>query len=403
MRHHEAPETAGLETMKLLIFLGAGVSVPSHLPTAMELTDKLFSLPSLDDEETRRIRGLLKLLREYDTADIGRVGLYQAGEGFRASGAIYRGGASTYEDLFYLCQQINLWCMGLSDNSQTTPFMESLERKAGELLNGASFDARMNDLAKLGRPACSYIESVAAQTLRQEYVAGFDLLLELALEPNIQELNIVTLNHDTLVEQFLSANEIEYVDGFGARDGDVRWSDDRVYENTNTRVRLLKLHGSVNWYSLKHGNIPKTAMLLGNDLSCARDASGSELKAERLTPSFLSGLHKSVSYHRGFFADVHFRFLELLRRCNRMIMSGYGWGDTAINFQIETWIDSPRDNKVALLHTDPRQLSDRSVIMATSYEWWLRSGRLVAVEKWLADTSLSDLSGIPTWWQTDMQ
>jgi SIR2-like domain len=383
--------------MKLLVFLGAGVSVPSQLPTAMELTEKLFQSSAIDIEETSRVRGLLKLLREYDTADIPRAGLYQHGEGFRASGAIYRGPASTYEDLFYLCQEITLWCMGLSDNSQTTPFMEGIERRAGELLNGASFDARMNDLAKLGRPACSYIETVAAETLRREYVAGFDLLLELALDPAVEELNIATLNHDTLVEQFLSANGIEYVDGFGERDGDVRWSDDRVYENPRSKIRLLKLHGSVNWYSFKHGSGLKTAILVGNDPSCARDASGTELRSERLSPSFLSGLNKSVSYHRGFYADVHFRFLELLRRCNRMIMSGYGWGDTAINFQLETWLDSLRDNKLILLHTEPRQLIDRSVILATSYDGWLRSGRLTALEQWLANTSLSDLRDLTTW------
>lgn len=388
--------------MKLLIFLGAGVSVPSQLPTAMELTDRLFQSSAINNEETRRICGLLELLRKYDTADIRRVGLYQHGEGFRASGAIYRGEASTYEDLFYLCQQINLWCMGLSDNSQTTPFMESLEMSAGALLNGMTAEARLNDLAKLGGPACAYIERVVAETLRREYVEGFDLLRELAIDPAIEELNIVTLNHDTLVEQFLSQKGIDYVDGFGARDGDVRWSDDGVYEHSSARTRLLKLHGSVNWYSFKHGSGLKTAVLEGNDPSCARDASGVELRAERLSPSFLSGLNKSVSYHRGIYADVHFRFLELLRRCDRMIMSGYGWGDTAINFQIETWLDSPHDNKAILLHANPRQLIDRSLIMATSYDWWLRSGRLVTLGQWFANTSLSDLRNFTCWWQSDV-
>ncbi len=382
--------------MKLLIFLGAGVSVPSQLPTAMELTEKLFQPSPVDNDETVRVRGLLRLLREYDTADIRQVGLYPAGKGFLASGAIYRGDASTYEDLFFLCQQIYLWCIGLSDNSQTTAFMENIERKAGELLNGGTFEGRMNDLSKLGRPACTYIESVAAETLRRNYVAGLDLLLELAADPSIEELNIVTLNHDTLVEQFLSANGVEYTDGFGERDGDVRWSDEQLYDDTGARIRILKLHGSVDWYSFKYRGRWKTAALVGNDPSSARDGVGKELSAERLSPSFLSGLNKSVSYHRGIYANVHFRFLELLRRCDRMIMSGYGWGDTAINFQVETWLDSFRGNKLILLHKEPRQLIDKSVIMATSYEGWLRSGRLVVLERWFADTyqsHLSDLAG----------
>jgi hypothetical protein len=51
-------------------------------------------------------------------------------------------------------------------------------------------------------------------------------LRELAESAEIAQLNIVTLNHDTLVEQFLSASGIAFADGFGTRDGDVRWSDD---------------------------------------------------------------------------------------------------------------------------------------------------------------------------------
>jgi hypothetical protein len=380
--------------MKLLIFLGAGVSVPSRLPTAMELTDRLFRPLASETDEALQVQGLLKLLREYDTADIQRVGLYPAGEGVRASGAINRGEASTYEDLFFLCQQIYLWCIGLSDNSQTTAFLETVERQAGHLLKAGTFEERIIELSKLGRPACAYIEAVAAETLRGNYVAGLDLLLELAAEPSIEELNVVTLNHDTLVEQFLSASGVEYTDGFGEPDGDVRWSDEQLYEDASVRVRVLKLHGSVNWYSFDYQGRWKTAVLVGDDPTCVRDSSGKELRAERFSPSFLSGLNKSVSYHRGIYADVHFRFLQLLRRCDRMIMSGYGWGDTAINFQLETWLDSLRGNKLILLHEEPQTLIDKSVIMAASYDGWLRSGRLVVLEQWFGETHLSHLTDL---------
>src|SRR3954468_21490022 len=161
-------DAQGSGHVKLVVFLGAGVSVPSGLPTAAELTEKLFEESATDCDETRMIRGLLALIREYDTADIPRVGVYPAGDGFRASGAIYRGDTSTYEDLFFLCQQINLWSIGLSDNSQTSPFMEAVEQRAGDLLSGTSFEARMSELSRLGRPACDYIEAVAAETLRRD-------------------------------------------------------------------------------------------------------------------------------------------------------------------------------------------------------------------------------------------
>ena len=80
--------------MKLLLFLRAGVSVPSRLPTAANLTDwilhgayhhegKGLIAPGQHsdqalraDDPTRRIERLLRLLIKHDTRDIKRVGYY---------------------------------------------------------------------------------------------------------------------------------------------------------------------------------------------------------------------------------------------------------------------------------------------------------------------------------------
>lgn len=200
----------------------------------------------------------------------------------------------------------------------------------------------------------------------------------------------MTLNHDTLVEQILDSNGIRYVDGFGQPDGDVRWGDDAVYENSSIHVRLFKLHGSVNWHTFLHEGLFKIAIFLGSDLGAAHDGAGKLLAASR-GPSFLSGINKSVSYNRGIYADIHFRFQEQLRKSNRMIMSGYGWGDTAINFQIENWLDRDRSHKLVLLHQHPDELLDNSLIMASGYNGWVRSGKLAVIDRWLSDVSLSDI------------
>lgn len=369
--------------LKLLVFLGAGVSTPSGLPTALELTDGLLAPTDLETEASTRIRAFLRLIAEHDTEDIRRVA---------NAVAIYRGDRSTYEDLFFLCQQFSLWSMGLSDHSQTTPLLESLEQRAGDLLEGSDLRTRLGELAKLGTRACSFIEAVVARTLDRPYLSGLDLLAELSADPRVGELNIVTLNHDTLVEQFLSSRDVKFVDGFGEPDGEVRWSDDGVYDRSGARVRILKLHGSVNWYAFPRSGLPRTAIFTGADRASAHDGAGNALRAEYASPSFLSGINKSVAYHRGFYADVHFRFLDLLRRCDRIVMSGYGWGDTAINFQLETWLDRSRQNRLVLLHEQPRQLRYRSMMLMSAYDAWIRSGQLVALERWLSATSMADLS-----------
>jgi hypothetical protein len=67
------------------------------------------------------------------------------------------------------------------------------------------------------------IESTVASLLYCTDAKGLDLVSDLAMSDLVDELNIVTLNHDTLVEQVLAANGIDFSDGFGGPDGDVRW------------------------------------------------------------------------------------------------------------------------------------------------------------------------------------
>jgi hypothetical protein len=381
--------------MKLLLFLGAGVSAPSKLPMADDLTKELFKPRSGESDETARIRELLSVIKEYDTADIGRPGLSPGAGGLSSSGAIYRGSRSTYEDLFFLCQQITLWSIGLSDNCLATSFMERIEERAQGLLLGSSVEERMHDLAGMGRRMSSYIESVVTETLRQKYITGVDLIRDLAESPDVEQLNIVTLNHDTLVEQFLSEKRVTFVDGFGERDGDVRWNDDTVYERNDARIRIFKLHGSVDWYSFQYNDGGfRPAIFSGTDVTSARDGAGKQLRAELRTPSFLSGINKSDAYQRGIYTDIHFHFYSLLRQCHKILMSGYGWGDTAINFRLDTWLDLSRSHKIVLLHPRPDALTDRSVIFAAGYRPWRQSGKLVCVERWLCDTSLSDLNDV---------
>ncbi len=378
--------------MKLILFLGAGSSVPSGLPTAEKLTARLFSSHSDKSGIASRLRGLLAVIQDYDTADIAKVGMSPQ-LNFRSSGAIYRSNKSTYEDLFFLCQQIALWNVGLSDNSLTTSFMEKIEERAGGLLLGRTVNERLCDLATLGRQMSAYIESIVTKTLRRQYLVGLELILDLAQSVEIEQLNIVTLNHDTLVEQFFSANSIAFVDGFGSPDGDVRWSDDKVYSYADGRVRLFKLHGSIDWYLIQHGWGGRfcTASFHGIDVTKAVDGVGRPLLAQTGTPLFLSGANKSDAYQRGVYTDIHFHFYTLLRDCDRIVMSGYGWGDSAMNFRLDSWFDRSPANKVVLLQEHPDNLTKRSRIFATGYEAWTKTGQLVCVERWLCDLRLPDL------------
>lgn len=393
--------------MKLILFLGSGVSFQSGLPKIEELTSSIlrssyyrdsyvhFSPGRQPDPELRaadvtpRVRRLLRLLKKHDERDRLLVGYVPADK--RSSGAIFRGKTTTYEDLFYLCQQISLWGNGLVDNSLVTPLMETIERRARGFLTGRSVLARMSDLAKLAELSCYFIESVVAEELRTKNLVGFDLVLELATSPLVEQLTIVTLNHDTLVEQFLENHRLAFVDGFGKRDGDVRWYDDELYDRGEAKVKVLKLHGSVSWYSFLVDGRSQPAIFHGTDVEQIKDSEGRQLKPLFRRPSFLSGINKPVAYQRGIYANMHFRFHQLLRQGDLMVMSGYGWGDTAINFQLDTWLDQSRRNTIILLQERPEELVERSLTVASGYDAWVRSGQLIPIDQWLSGTSMADL------------
>lgn len=381
--------------MKLILFLGAGVSVPSGLPKVDQLTRMILQSPYHQDvngdfipgrnadaksrqtDVTKVVRILLQCINKYD--ELG------------SKNAVFRG-APTYEDLFSLCEEIMLWHLGLADNSIAASFVGSIERAIRPILKGRSLQDRIRDLGSLAIEAIRFIESVVVEALQSHSVAGLELIFELATSPTIEQLNIFMLNHDTLTEQYLRQKGVDVVDGFGPLDGDVRWYDDHVYDSDPGKVRLFKLHGSVNWREFIGKTRP--AIFLGSDIGHIIDSDHRQLKFSLRSPSFLSGVNKVIAYQRGIYADAHFRFHEMLRQCTLIVMSGYGWGDTAINWRFDTWLDQDRRNTIILLHPRPEEIAQRSLIVGSAYDYWIRSRHLLSVPKWLCETSMHDIEGV---------
>jgi hypothetical protein len=270
--------------------------------------------------------------------------------------------------------------------------MECIEAQAGRILTGRTTRARISHLATLGQRACFFIESFVAQTLCQRYRSGFDQVLNLATSPQIEQLNIVTLNHDTLVEQFLRSKDISYVDGFGPDDGDVRWFDDGIFDAPNARVKILKLHGSIDWYSFLVDGNAKYGSFSGEDPRLAKDSNQKQLLPRFRRPSFLSGINKAVGYYSGIYGDIHFRFRQACRECQNMIVSGYGWGDTAINLALDSWLDKHSGNKMIYFDEKIEQMKNKSLIMATGFDSRIQSGQLLPINRYLCDARLEDLN-----------
>ena len=394
--------------MNLILFLGSGASRPSGLPLVGGIGDLIFRGSYHRDESgdfregsprrrsshhngVPQIRRLLRLLARYDTFDRTQViGSYPKGKGFASSGAIYRT-ATTYEDLYALCWEMHQWMQGLSDNALTTPFLQLITKAAGTLAGTGSLRKRMLAIGHLAHDASFYILWVVARALHASRIIGLDLILELAKSAAVARLTIVTLNHDDLIEQLLHRDQIDVIDGFGERDGDVRWYDDALYDDAEAKIRLIKLHGSISWYRFVRSGAAWPAVLCSGSVAGAVDGMSKSLKTLSQLPFFLCGGRKEAWYQHALYADLHHRFHEELRRCDRMVMSGYGWADTGITNQLERWLDQRASNRLVLLDEKPEDVVVRSPLMAMSYDSFVAKGQLIPIRTWLCKTSLPDI------------
>jgi hypothetical protein len=368
----------------MILFLSSGVSLASNLPSVSEIRAELFQT----NGDTRLLK-LFELLLELDTEYLEYSAPFKDSFGnVGYTGQIFRN-ETTYEDLFYLIDQIVTNGEGLKADVMVGSFAKLVQRKGRSFLKGRTKIERGADLHRLAIKARRFIEQKVATLLRAEEVRGLDLVLELADSPLVSKLNIVTLNHDILVEQLLITNGFEFTDGFGEPDGDVRWFEDRFSDDV--RIRMIKLHGSISWWAQGGSAVVQPVDIVDHHPEKWKNKKGENIKDIRLVPSFLTGVSKVYSYNRGIYADHQYRFLQLLHSENFMVMSGYGWGDIPINFQLQNWLARRRENTLLLLHQYPEDLVDNSLELRHVYDKYKKSKKIIPLEKWLSETSLAEI------------
>ena len=105
---------------------------------------------------------------------------------------------TTYEDLFYLIDQIVTNGEGLKADVMAGSFADLVRMKGRSFLKGKTKIEQAVDLHRLAIEARKLIENKVAALLRAQEVRGLDLVLELVNSPLVSKLNIVTLNQTNL-------------------------------------------------------------------------------------------------------------------------------------------------------------------------------------------------------------
>jgi hypothetical protein len=294
-------------------------------------------------------------------------------------------GRSYDEDLLARCLQLESYGLsGLPDSGLT--MLRDFKVRARwdvrcdeDVLDEVSVVAM---IAKVRESFCGRLEGCGSVKL--------DCILDTIREYGPGQVDVLTLNHDLLLENALDREGMQWTDGFDkASPGDENaFQFDRGAFRASGRVRILKIHGGCDWCP---GSVE------GDEWQPLKLRRGA--KRELYCPDYELSLTltgsttKGDAYTRGVFGDLNWEARRLLREHNRIVCSGYGWKDEAFNAMLKDWSDSHEDARMLLLHDEGR--IEEFEVLHKPWLWpdgWKTgSGWLKWHPKWLSDPTLCDL------------
>jgi hypothetical protein len=284
--------------------------------------------------------------------------------------------AANYEDIAYVARQIEDAITSEYENPALRPLLDDLT---------FALDVSLKELGESAEFAVGYILDTVRHMLGPTpKIASITPIVQAFQDRRISQLDVATLNHDTVVETALRHSATPFSDGFEQVYGTLRIWNDAYSESSR---RLLKLHGSVDWYlyNLRIDGHERrvTARPIGDPFHPS-GPDGEDLEYPvGGRPLFLAGtFDKILRYPTGLYADQHANFHHALGGADRLLIAGYGFGDKAINARIVDWADGPPQRRIVIVHPSPSRLREGARgAVRNPWEAWQERGTLGFVKK----------------------
>lgn len=186
----------------------------------------------------------------------------------------------------------------------------------------------------------SLVDLVSVDASQVDYLSP---LLNLPGNP----IEIATLNYDRAIELLAEKNGVRLDTGIGLWRGGHDWSWDRSAE-----VRLLKLHGSIDW------TLAEAIGIGGMRESRIEPVEPSyEREKWRNSPGVVFGARGKVRAEGPFLAMLR-EFDDMLSRAEHLIIVGYSFRDDHINVALTRWINRAEGQRMTVVDPnfddDPR-------------------------------------------------
>jgi hypothetical protein len=303
-------------------------------------------------------------------------------------------GSGGYELWSYACQQIRDALTDEFENPLLEPFLSEYRSAVRELTSAAG------DPESLAAELSRYISGVVASVLAEPPagVSEADLkhahgsLLDCIWDQSVKRVDVVTLNHDCMLERSLRAASIPFEDGFGrprmgsvARPTSAHFEPWVGYKWRRRRVRLTKLHGSIDWWRLRPSSGDWSEEIVARVTGypyALPDSTGTLWDAMDSHPQILVGTtNKILDYARPFHLQRYALLRRILRSCDGLVVGGYSFRDKAVNGLLIDWFYRNLGKKLVVV--DPSiegSLAPGTARQAIAKKWasWLLSGRLSA-------------------------
>jgi hypothetical protein len=368
-------------TVKYTFLFGSGVSVPAEAPSMDGITEQVLS----GDAVAQRY---VASAREAVADGPQRLLSWLAGQ-VRSRYSEEPDRRVNYEDLYFLATQIDDDLTGNYDNPAIRPFLEEAAKNV--LPKGPpTATSTIEELQRLAHAAADRIRDCVRMSLRLPLgdARYLDFIAEATAAAGTAGTDILTLNHDRLVEQYFHRKGIPFADGFDRQPnehGVRRWNPD-VFDDSTHVVRLLKLHGGVDWYRIEpSGAEPWTEEYLGIPTDdrqlCRHDQQGRPHRAIG-EPVFLIGtFNKLWRYTDTAYVELYWRACQILDATDVLVVIGYGFGDKGINKRITDWLISGASRRMVVVDIDACNLWKRGrVSIASKWHDWVEAKRLFPVQ-----------------------
>lgn len=381
----------------ICFLLGSGISLPAGFPGTEEITKFMFdceecyrhtdgtyvfsscpSLPEVYTEPVSIIKRFLCFLKE------------EISQYYKSKKVV------DYEDLFYMASQIADAQSKEYDNPAIQPMLDKIFSK-GFLDSWEKMQSKRQGLFKEAR---YYITDAVRHKLwlpLPEDTTYLNLFADAARDKRVNTLDVFSLNHDLLLEQYFMKNNISIIDGFTTSNRDLRYWQVSLYEKNESKLRLYKLHGSINWCRIRNEDNPlySQQIVIATDPDYTKDEKDNYLTLLDKRSFLIGTFNKMLEYTaKDIYLQLFCIFRQHLHAGSRLIVSGYSFGDKGINSVLINWLLSNENNSMLIIHPDISLLR-RDVGGAILNKWKILVEKKVLrfIEKPFEETSWNDVVG----------